>query len=159
MSTLFRIAVLGCVSLIIGVGVNQFIHQGIRIPILLLALPRTENTVDLKSISVHEAYGLLLNNGPCFIDIRPKIEFEIDHIPGALSIPFNQHYGQANLLETGKKDEIVVVYGFEPSNQEAELLAEQLTEQGFNQTRILQDGFAGWIENGYPLETGKDTER
>ncbi len=158
MTTLFRIAVVGCISLVIGVGVNQIIHQGIRMPILLLALPRTENNVDLINISVHEAYDLLLTNRPCFIDIRPKIEFEIDHIPGALSRPFNQHYGQADLLETVENDQIVIVYGFELSNKEAELLTKQLMEQRFGQVRILQGGFAGWIENGYPLETGEDMD-
>jgi rhodanese-related sulfurtransferase len=153
MSTLFRITFLGFISLIIGIGTNQLIHQGIRLPILLLTLPRIGDTVDLIDVSVYEAYDLLNQNKSSFIDIRPKIEFDIDHIPGALSRPFTQYFGQQNLIDTTGESKMIIVYGFEPNDKEAELLAEQLVKRGYNQTRILQGGFAAWIENRFPLET------
>ena len=154
MSTIYRITAIGSISLIIGIGTNQFIHQGIRWPILLLALPRAENALDLTTIPVEEAQDLLLQNQALFIDIRPQIEFEIDHIPGALSMPFTQYFGQKNLLETHEKAEIIIVYGFEPLNKEVNLFVEQFVKQGFNRAQILRGGFAAWIENRYPLETG-----
>ena len=94
MSTLFRITALGFISLIIGISTNQLIRQGIRWPILLLAFSRVENTIPLTTIPTDEVYTLLQDNGSTIIDIRPKIEFEIDHVPTAFSMPFYQFFGK-----------------------------------------------------------------
>ncbi|MCJ7812024.1 rhodanese-like domain-containing protein [bacterium] len=155
MSTIYRIIAIGFISLIIGIGTNQLINQGIRWPILLLVLSKTEEPVDLIYIPVDTARYLLLQKGAFFVDIRPKDEFEIDHIPGSFSLPFYQYFGQKNLLKTMDKNKTIILYCFEPINKKVELLAKQLLKEGFKQTRILQGGFAAWLENRYPLETGK----
>ncbi len=155
MSTIFRIITIGFISLIIGIGTNQLIDQGIRWPILLLVLSTKEEPIEFAYIPVDTAHLLLLQKEAFSIDIRPNDEFEIDHIPGASSLPFYQHFGQKNLLKTMDKNKTIILYCFEPVNKKVELLARQLIKEGFIQTRILQGGFAAWIENRYPLETGK----
>jgi ArsR family transcriptional regulator len=92
----------------------------------------------------------LLDEGQAvvLVDLRPEEGFRQGHLPGARSVPLRQlrrRYGEIPSTRP------VVLYCACP---EEELTAafRFLSDEGYRNVRVLQDGFPGWVRHGYPLE-------
>lgn len=89
-----------------------------------------------------------------FIDVRSREMFAAGHIPGAVSLPLGEieAIGDALLAEVSPQQPMIT-YCSGRLCQDSHTAAQWLMERGFANVVVYIDGFPGWIENGYPLET------
>jgi rhodanese-related sulfurtransferase/DNA-binding transcriptional ArsR family regulator len=85
------------------------------------------------------------------IDVRPQVEYDAAHIPGALSIPVEE---LAQRLQEIPADQEVVAYCRGAYCVLAYEAVDLLRSRGLPAGR-LQDGMLEWRLNGLPTETGK----
>jgi len=81
-----------------------------------------------------------LQNGIVLLDVRPRLEYESGHIPGALTIPIAELGDRLGELPSGKK---VVVYCRGSYCQFADEAVALLTRHGFEALR-LEGGWSEW---------------
>jgi rhodanese-related sulfurtransferase len=81
-----------------------------------------------------------LQNGIVLLDVRPRLEYESGHIPGALTIPIAELRDRLGELPSGKK---VVVYCRGSYCQFADEAVALLTRHGFEALR-LEGGWSEW---------------
>ena len=90
-----------------------------------------------------ELKDLMDENKVKVVDVRREADYEISHIPSAISIPFEELADNTDKLS---KDEITVVYCY---NQQCHLGAEAclvLAEYGYP-VMLLEGGFKTWSED------------
>jgi ArsR family transcriptional regulator len=82
------------------------------------------------------------------VDLRPEEGFQQGHLPGARSLPLRQlrrRYGEIPSTRP------VVLYCACPP-EELTAAFRFLSDEGYRNVRVLEDGFPGWVRHGYPLE-------
>ncbi len=84
------------------------------------------------------------------IDVRPKDEFALGHVPGARNIPLSEL--KRHLSKLDRKSEIVAYCRGPYCVMSFEAVA-QLRKLGFN-ARRLEDGLPEWKAAGFPVQTG-----
>ena len=90
-----------------------------------------------------ELKDLLEENKVKLVDVRLSADYEISHIPGAISIPKEELDNNTDKLS---KDEITVIYCY---NQQCHLGAEAcliLADYGYP-VMLLEGGFKTWSED------------
>lgn len=92
----------------------------------------------------------LLDGGqlPVFIDLRPANEFARARLPRALSIPLSdlrRRYDE--IPSTGH----VILYCACPT-EEITAAFRFIVAEGYQNVRVLGEGFPGWVKRGYPVE-------
>lgn len=97
-----------------------------------------------------EQVAQLLGRGQALVlvDLRPEAGFREGHLPGARSVPFNQlrrRYGEIPTVGP------VILYCACPP-EELSAAYRFLSGEGYRNVRVLEDGFPGWVQRGYPLE-------
>lgn len=96
------------------------------------------------------AAALAPQTGNCFLlDVRSPIEFECEHIEGAVNIPLDQL--DKRLAEVPRQGEIVVICR---SGKRAERGAYSLLGQGLK-PKVLTGGMMAWRQAGMPIKEGK----
>lgn len=103
----------------------------------------------LESIDVQTLKEKIRNNEVLVIDVRPKDDFESEHIPGALSIPLDSLDSYLDQLPDDKQ---IVAYCRGELCAMADEATEFLTTKGFSAIRF-EEGVPGWKSMGYPIET------
>lgn len=87
------------------------------------------------------------------LDARPKQDYEMDHITGAISMPFfevEQRYKEL------PRDTWIVTYCACP-RAEAEEAARILRAKGFEKVKVFYDGYFEWLARGYPVTQGDES--
>jgi rhodanese-related sulfurtransferase len=95
-----------------------------------------------------------LDRGADFIilDARPKPDYELDHIAGAISMPFfevEQRYKEL------PRDKWIVTYCACP-RAEAEHAAKILLDKGFQKVKVMYEGYFEWLARQYPVAKGSE---
>lgn len=147
--TLKRTALLWAVALFLGIAVNQLAPEGIRWQLLLL---RGNTAVNIVFVSADSAFVLFAEGRAKFIDVRPREEFDIDHIPGAISLPLLEYLHQPDYLQRFDPQTTYIFYCFDPECEDTGALAREFGVNGFRNVLILYGGFSAWLERGYPVE-------
>jgi rhodanese-related sulfurtransferase/DNA-binding transcriptional ArsR family regulator len=86
------------------------------------------------------------------IDVRPALEYEAGHIPGALSVPLETLDKRAREIPT---DRPVVAYCRGPYCVYAIEAVERLRQRGYD-ARRLADGMPDWRVAGQPVAAGPE---
>ena len=89
------------------------------------------------------------------VDSREPDEFAEGHIPGALSMPFDEVTSEPERLEgldTGGRP--IVVYCGGGACELSMSLAWELIYAGQSRVTVYMGGFPEWVEAGYPVESG-----
>lgn len=147
-----RMVVMGIAALVFGMIVNQIHPRGIRIHQLLLLFPCAYAT-DTETVAADSALILMFEETAVFLDIRPSDAFAVDHIPGAVSLPFvSAHAFDPPHLD---RDKPWVVYDFQPKTKAARYVCKQLKKSGSLKVRLLEGGYAEWLNQRYPIEPGE----
>ena len=154
MHTLKRILILGSLSLLIGTLVNQFHNRGIRWHILQLTMTTLPGGLECVTISADSAFFQFIQESAVFIDVRTSDEFGVDHIPGALSLPFFSFFNNPDQFKKKDKNTTYILYCFKSDCYHAMLMANHLERSEFNNVMILKHGFSAWLEMDYPNEQG-----
>ena len=84
------------------------------------------------------------------LDARPPADYVTEHIAGASSVPF---YASEEAVELLPEDTWIVSYCACP-HAESDALAEALKAHGFDQVKVLDEGFPAWKEGGHPITSG-----
>ncbi len=144
--------VLVMMALFVGGLVNLFHPRGIP-PALLMTSFQKHGPWD--RISPDSAFVLYTQHQAIFLDIQPKKEYQIDHIPNAHSLPFFDFFRNIKRFKKSyPKEKIYVLYGDESTMHQARLMSAQLRGLGYPQVATLYGGLLLWLEVGYPVEKG-----
>jgi len=84
------------------------------------------------------------------LDLRPRVEYEAGHIPGAVSVPLDELAARAGSLSPGRE---IVAYCRGPYCVLAPQGVELLRSRGLP-ARRLEEGLPEWRMAGYPVEVG-----
>lgn len=146
--------VLGMSSLFIGILANQFHGKGIRWKILLLSLPGASNQTDWATVSVDSAFFLFLQQEAVFVDTRHREDFQVDHIPDAITLPFFEFFDHTDLFHDRERNAVYILYDLERNSKNVRLMARQLARNGFTRVFVMRGGFVEWLDKKYPVERG-----
>jgi len=106
-------------------------------------------------ISLEQAGDLFKNKAALFLDARPKEQYDEGHIKGALSLPQQEadiYFMEiAETLET-RGDKTIITYCDGESCELSHDLAMFLKEMGFNNVKVLVNGWGLWQKAGMPKE-------
>jgi len=106
----------------------------------------------LESVDQKDLIERVKNREVTEIDVRPVEEFQVGHIPGALSVPLAEFKRRIASLP---KDSEIVAYCRGPYCVLAVEAVELLRKQGFKATR-LEDGVPDWRTRGFPIAAGQN---
>ena len=84
------------------------------------------------------------------IDARPSGDYILEHISGAISVPF---YAVEEHLDRIPVDAPVVAYCACP-HAESGTAANALIEAGYTNVHVLDEGFFAWKDSGFPTSAG-----
>ncbi|MDP8924879.1 MAG: MBL fold metallo-hydrolase [Chloroflexota bacterium] len=105
--------------------------------------------VDAPRLTIEQAPAWLRERDALILDVREPWEFERAHLPGAISIP--QADLTTRLADVPRDREILVVCA---SGMRSARAARFLAQVGYERVTNLDGGTNGWVEAGYPVETG-----
>ncbi len=110
----------------------------------------------ITEIKVKDAAALLETSGAAFIDARDLEQYETSHISGAFLLPFSEFLSGdvPEVVDFLPRDLPIIVYCEGGDCHASHQVAEMLVDYGFNDLRVLADGWPAWEEGGYPLEEG-----
>jgi rhodanese-related sulfurtransferase len=106
---------------------------------------------DSTVVTITAAYAReLVNQGQklVFIDLRPRAEFQRGHLPGARSVPLDE---LPRRVQEIPKSGLVVLYCACP-RKDVDGVYLLLRDQSYRTIAVMEDGFAAWISQGYPIE-------
>ncbi|MHC4414978.1 MAG: rhodanese-like domain-containing protein [Planctomycetota bacterium] len=84
-----------------------------------------------------------------WIDPRGEAEYRAGHIPGAISLPFQNVREDHHRL---RGYDVLMVYGNDYNDPKAQGMSKRLMELGFKDVRMLRGGLRTWTGTGRPLE-------
>lgn len=81
------------------------------------------------------------------IDVLPKDNFNKQHLPGAINIPFkdNANFTQEVEQRAQSKNQCIVVYCLNTECSLSKEAAQQLETSGFTNVQAFEDGVEGWF--------------
>lgn len=99
------------------------------------------------TVSPEVLADLLKKDAVVLIDVRPKEEYDADHLSGAISIPLTELMQRVNELPA---DKLVVLYCRGPYCLLGDMAQEQLAARAIRALR-LSEGAKDWAAAGLPL--------
>jgi rhodanese-related sulfurtransferase/DNA-binding transcriptional ArsR family regulator len=103
---------------------------------------------NLKPVGRSELLDMVKKGEAMVIDVRPGIEYDAGHIPGAVNIPVEEL--QKHLREL-PRDQRIIAYCRGPYCMLAFEAVERLRQHGFD-ARRLEDGFPEWKAEHLPVD-------
>jgi rhodanese-related sulfurtransferase len=114
----------------------------------------------VEEVSPEEVRRLLAlpdRGGVEFLDVREAEEFAAGHLPGARHVPRGflevradlEHYKRDPWLADRSRKLILYCGG----GHRSALASRTLQRMGFTDVRSLAEGWTGWTERGFPVET------
>nr|WP_206608850.1 metalloregulator ArsR/SmtB family transcription factor [Notoacmeibacter marinus] len=104
----------------------------------------------LEGISREELLERLRESSVTLLDVRPREEFEMGHLPGAINIPAEVLEEHLSMLP---QDHEVVAYCRGPHCVLSTSAVDTLRQNGIK-ARLLDTGFPEWKAAGLTIETG-----
>lgn len=107
---------------------------------------------DIQHISPQEVKKMIESKKTDFliVDAQPKGVYDVGHIKGAVSFPWNE-----DLKSPGKlpKDKLLLIYCDCAHEEDAISTATQLKAKwGYTKVKTIEGGWSGWMKLGYPIE-------
>jgi rhodanese-related sulfurtransferase len=114
-----------------------------------LAAAYVGNRSRLEPVTRRELEARLQAGDVVVLDVRPALEYDAGHIPGARSVPI----GELKRLKSLSRSTEIVAYCRGPFCAYADDAVRQLRRRGFNVNR-LEDGYPEWKRAGLPIAAG-----
>lgn len=110
--------------------------------------------VEIARISIEKLKAMMdAGQQVIILDTQPKAVYDMEHIKGAISFPWEMEINpaKANALP---RDQMIITYcDCGPGESDSNDVAVQLKKMGFKNVVVLSDpSVRGWIEKGYPKE-------
>lgn len=107
----------------------------------------------IRVVTLEQAREMVANGSALVLDARAGVEFDLGHLPGAVSFPnatrSDAFYELAGLLQG---DQPLLVYCWSKSCDDALELALFLRAQGSKNVHLFAGGFNAWRDAGFPVE-------
>lgn len=102
-------------------------------------------------IAAKDAYELHQKRQALFVDVRSRFEYNAEHIQHAISFP----YKAISVAHTFPfpKDKPLIMYCGCPHHLSG-MSAEILKKKGYAQVKVINEGYWGWKQMGYPIIVG-----
>ena len=153
---LWQMPALVGLAVLLAVGVNQWRPGGIPLVGDWSADARfSDDSGQSLVISLDHARELFERDAVLFVDARPESQYQEGHIQGALVIPWQEvdrYFMEA--VERLEVDKTIVAYCDGESCDLSHELALFLKEMGFENARVLVNGWTVWKQAGLPTEGG-----
>ncbi len=150
------------ISTVLATASNLFSGNGIAFignwPSLIsesdsIIKPPSAEEGDPPFISLDEAAGKFQDKNVVFIDARDPEDFELAHIKGALSIPYEYLEEDWMAASTGiPKERPIVIYCSGTECELSLLLGREMAYQGYENIFIFYGGWREWEHAGLPTE-------
>lgn len=150
-ASLLRAAGIALASAILGLAVNAVSPR--RIP--YIAPPKTEAPAT-DYIPLDEAYELWSTGLGFFLDARPPADYAAGHIAHAFNVPANAldaHWPAIAPMLTAETP--LVAYCDGEQCDLSHELKDALRRLGYQNVRVLKNGWTVWRAAGYPTQTGE----
>ncbi len=109
---------------------------------MLNAQIKTLNSTDVNDM-------LKKNHDFVILDVRTEKEFSSGHIKGAINIDIRQSDAFDKIDKLDHKAKYIV---YCRTNRRSKAAVDYMADKGFINIFHMMDGFAGWAENGLPIE-------
>lgn len=142
---------------LIAIGVNHWRDDGIPLVGEWSVEARFSDTAgDSLVIGLDEAGRLFRQEAALFLDARPRDQYDQGHIRGALSLPW-QEADRYFMELVGRLDgeSTIITYCDGDSCDLSHDLALFLKEMGFENVRVLVNGWTVWRQAGLPTQMGE----
>lgn len=152
---LIRLFCVGFGTLCLGILFNQFQPEGIRWQVLTLSLPSASSDSGWQYASTDSCFFIHLQHTAKFIDVRDSESFTIDHVPGAMSIPFQSLFDDKTMIINLDRTQDVIIYDELRHSKRAKLSARYFFHMGFENVIVMRGGYIEWLDRTFPVETGE----
>jgi 3-mercaptopyruvate sulfurtransferase SseA len=92
--------------------------------------------------------------GVLFVDARPRTDFTVAHVAGAISVPADDPLTDPGHLQALRQAQLVVVYCDRPQCGLSTRLGQRLRALGLLDVRVLAEGWHAWYVAGLPAQSG-----
>jgi 3-mercaptopyruvate sulfurtransferase SseA len=154
---LWQAPALAALAVLIALGVNHWRSEGIALIGAWSAAARlSEAAGESLVIGLEEAQRRFQQDAALFVDARPQSQYAEGHIRGALSLPWQAV--DRYFMETAERLEgaaMIITYCDGESCDLSHELALFLKEMGFENVRVLVNGWSVWQQAGLPLQMGE----
>jgi len=140
------VAALALVPTAAGVVAHVVLSQG-------AAVAAAGGPQEPEAISLADAKAEYDRSTAVFVDARPEWLFATGHVPGALSVAAEGPGGGIPVtLDSLPRSRRLIAYCSGDGCPSSHILARRLKEQiGFTDVLVLEAGWPGWQEAGYPV--------
>lgn len=114
--------------------------------------PPSPGPIHIGLEEAYQYYYIKFGDHTVWVDLRSKKKYKEAHIDGAVNVPYDLLTDRYDLLP---RDKNLVLYSGDGKKGKAKEASIMLAGEGFKKgsIRVLTEGFKGWVEAGYPLET------
>ena len=141
----------------VGVGLSVNFLRDQRLPLIIN--PSTAGQSDAAStgdslfIAFEDAEALYFDQQAVFLDARSREQYRKGHIEGAKSLPWEDFDRRFPQVMSGiPRDAIIITYCDGESCNLSRELASALMAKGYDQVRVLVDGWKLWQQFNLPTE-------
>jgi len=106
-------------------------------------------------ISFEEAKQVFFSKKGVFLDARPPSDYRAGHIQGARNLPieaFDKHFDKAT--RDLPQESLIITYCDGETCTQSNELTKKLKEMGYENVRILVNGWSLWKKHSLPLDEG-----
>jgi rhodanese-related sulfurtransferase len=91
------------------------------------------------------------------LDVRDPGAYQEKHIPGAVNLPPNEDFAADAASVAPDRDSRLVVYSGHEQQTDSGETCGKLEGIGYTNVSCLSVGLMGWMEQGYPVEFGRES--
>lgn len=146
------------VALAVGMAGDQLLRQpplGWRYQTAAQRVLASHTPINL--VSVEEVEALLARTDVIALDARPRVFYDLGHLPGARSLSREHFDKDFALLESalGVPGQTLLIYCADASCEDGALVARALQERGLGPLLVFPGGLAEWEATGKPVEAAQ----
>jgi len=106
-------------------------------------------------IGIEEAQRLFLHEGALFLDARLPPLYLQGHILGARNLPSESvEETMDGVMADVSKDALIITYCEGERSFQSKTLSQELISRGYENVRILENGWNQWVARELPVEAG-----
>lgn len=102
-------------------------------------------------VAAKDALAMLKSKEGIFVDVRSRFEYNAEHIHNAISFPYKA-ISMTNRFPFPKDKELIMYCGC--PHHLSGMSAEILKKQGYSRVKVINEGYWGWKQMGYPIVQG-----
>lgn len=132
-----------------------------RLPLVADWSPKAQLALDSGDnlmISIQDTEEHFLNHQALFLDARPSHAYQLGHIQGARSLPWEEFAARlTEVMEGVPNDALIITYCDGEACGLSRELAVALLGKGYSKVRVLVNGWTLWQDHKLPITPGSES--